>query len=146
MVAGAAGVRATLGSLLVGVVGRRARTTWGALAAGFRAAGRDRAAGFWVLAAVCLARATVRLAVVRLAGVGPARWALRALIREGRLEGRLEELTPELPDLADWVGHGSQGYDPRPRRCIDDSHWLGIRHALGMDADDAQVDAALLNH
>src|SRR6267154_4188614 len=59
---------------------------------------------------------------------------------------RLEELTPELPDLPDWVGHGSQGYDARPRRRVDDGHRLGVRHTLGMDPDHAQMYAALLNH
>jgi hypothetical protein len=98
-----------------GAPGNRIEGRPGAVGAGAGAAGRDRAAGFWVVAAVCLARAAVRLAVVRLAGVALARWTLRPVIPEGRLERRLEELTPELPDLADWVGHGPEGYDCRPR-------------------------------
>src|ERR1700730_7990321 len=88
----------------------------------------------------------VRLALVRLAGVALVRLALRALIPDERFEGRLEELTPELPDLADGIGHGPQRYNSRPRRCVDYGHRLGIRHALGMDPDHAKVDATLLNH
>jgi hypothetical protein len=52
------------------------------------------------------------LAFARFAGAPLA----GALTRAGLFGGRLEELTPELPDPADWVRHGLQGHDPRVRR------------------------------
>jgi hypothetical protein len=47
-----------------------------------------------------------------------------ALALAGLLEGRLEDLTPELPDLADRAWHRPQSYDRGPRRRVDDGHMM----------------------
>ena len=87
--------------------------------------------------------ATGRLAFLPLAAVRPAVVRLGvACVEEGRFEGRLEELTPELPDLADWVGHGPQAND-RPGRGVHDGDVLGFGYAFRVDTDHPQVHAPL---
>jgi hypothetical protein len=68
---------------------------------GGSAAGSGAALARWTfLAAARDALAGCELAARRLALVA-GRLALRALTLDCRFDGRLEELTPELPDLAD---------------------------------------------
>src|ERR1700730_2530745 len=61
---------------------------------------------------------------------------------------RLEELTPDLPDAADRVREGPKGHhgsrSPRGGG-LDDRGVLGLRHALGVDPDDAVVNSAFEN-
>jgi hypothetical protein len=73
------------------------------------------------------------------------RRALRAL-RGGLCEGRLEELTPELPDPADRVRRCPKGDDPRPRRCFDDGRGLRLRDTFWMNTDHPMVDTTFLDH
>src|ERR1700681_3257624 len=103
---------------------------------------RSRLAGSVVLRPAAVAR----LSAAGRLDLPPGRPALGAFALDGLFEGRLEELTPELPDLADRARHGPQSDDRGPRRGVDDGHRLRIRHTLGMDPDDTQVDAALLDH
>src|SRR5947208_10091019 len=65
--------------------------------------------------------------------------------RDGFFNGLLEELTPELPDLPDWVRHRPQSYDGRLRLHLRESLWMRVGHALRVDPDHAVVDAALLH-
>src|ERR1700682_415083 len=85
--------------------------------------------------------ADVRLAVARLAGAP----LTDGLARDRLFGGRLEELTPELPDPADWVRHGLQGYDPGARRGLNDCH-LRLGNSLRVDSDHAEMNAAFLDH
>src|SRR5260370_1394958 len=72
--------------------------------------------------------------------------ALFALALVCLLGGRLEELTPELPDLADWARQGPERYNRRPGRRVDDRHGFRVRQAFGVNPDDPEVHSALLDH
>src|SRR5256885_8194524 len=65
--------------------------------------------------------------------------------RDGFFAGLLEELTPELSDLTDWVGRRPQSYDRGLGRHL--GHALGrrVRDAFGVDPDHPVVNPALLN-
>src|ERR1700674_5148218 len=57
----------------------------------------------------------------------------------------LEELTPELPDPAHWVGESLDRHDGRTRFGVDDL-LVAVGNSLRVDPDDAMVDATLLDH
>src|SRR5438552_10026977 len=83
-------------------------------------------------------------------GAGPRDFAIcgargAPLAPVGFFDGRLDALTPQLPDPADRVRHGLQSYDGRPGGHL--RHLLGqrVRNALGVDADHAVVDTAFLH-
>src|SRR5712691_3225880 len=60
---------------------------------------------------------------------------------------RLEELTPQLPDPADWVRDSLEGHHRTgPRRGLDDRGVLGLWYAFRMDPDHAQVNTTFQNH
>src|ERR1700675_3446983 len=64
----------------------------------------------------------------------------------GSREAPLEELTPELPYPAHWVGEALDGNDRRVCCGVDDDLLITVGNALRVDPDHAVVDAALLDH
>src|SRR6266566_3911753 len=64
---------------------------------------------------------------------------------DGFLDGPLEELTPEFSDSPDWAWRGPQRYDRRLRRHLRHALSRCVGNALGVNPDDAVVDASLLD-
>src|SRR5450759_400535 len=71
--------------------------------------------------------------------------AARPGVPDGLPDEPLEELTPELPYPAHWVGEALHGHDRRARCGVDDDLFLAVGDTLRVDPDDTVVDAALLD-
>src|SRR5438309_3115176 len=64
--------------------------------------------------------------------------------RDGFFDGRLEELTPKLPDPPDGISRGAQSYDGRLSGLRQPLQG-GVGHSLAMNPNDAVGAAAFLN-
>src|SRR5258708_23810579 len=105
----------------------------------------DGAVPGWTAGAVALVGP--RFALVRVDFLDGARtgfFAACLVAARAFPDGRLEELTPELPDPAHRVRDGlERQHRTGPGRGLDDGGVLGFGHPFGMDPDHAQVDTTL---